>query len=231
MKRRSVPSISLVLAAVLLASGCGGTSDATEGKTPLEVLTAAKEHFDTARSVHMTLSTDATPSRGDAVLGAEGTLTQQPAFEGEVTVVLGGFNADVPVISVNGTVYAKLPLTPRYTAIDPAEYGAPDPAAFADPERGISSLLLELDEPERSGRKRDGDQVLTTFKGTLSGDLVAPIIPSADEDGTYETTVGIDDKGRIVSLRVTGDFFEHDGAVTYDLTLDDYGRSVTVDVP
>ena len=32
------------------------------------------------------------------------------------------------VIAVDGKVYAKLP-TPGYTAADPADYGAPDPAA------------------------------------------------------------------------------------------------------
>jgi lipoprotein LprG len=230
MNRRAVLS-GLVLVPVLVVTGCGGSSDPTDGKSAQEVLTLAKEKFDEAASVHMRLSTDARPSSGDAVLGAEGTLTRQPGFDGQVTVVLAGFDADVPVIAVDGKVYAKLPLTPRYTVIDPAEYGAPDPSDFADPDRGISGLLLKLDGAEKAGRKRDGDRVLTTYEGTLSGDLVEPIIPSADSAGSYETVVGIDEDGRIVSLRVTGDFFAHDGPVTYDLELDDYGKSVTVSAP
>ena len=131
MNRRaaSVSVVLGVLVALLLAlSGCGGSDSATKGKSTREVLTLAKQKFDRTRSVHLVLSTDDTPTKGDAVLGADGTLTHQPAFEGKVTVVLGGFNADVPVVSIDGKVFAKLPLTPKYVTIDPGEYGAPDPA-------------------------------------------------------------------------------------------------------
>ena len=34
----------------------------------------------------------------------------------------------MPVVAVDGKVYAQLPLTTGYQDIDPAEYGAPDPA-------------------------------------------------------------------------------------------------------
>lgn len=232
MNSRGNVVLGLLLVPALLLTGCGGSEDdPTAGRSTEEVLTLAKKQFDEASSVHMTLSTEERPTSGDAVLGAEGTLTQQPGFDGQVTVVLGGFNADVPVIAIDGKVYAKLPLTPRYAVIDPAEYGAPDPAAFADPDRGISGLLLQLEDPRKAGRKRDGSEVLTTYEGTLAGDLVAPIIPSADASGSYATTVGIDSEGRIVSLRVTGEFFAHDGPVTYDLELDDYGKAVTVAAP
>ena len=107
-----------------------------------------------ANKTKMVLATKDTPTKGDAVLGAEGTLTHQPAFQGTVTVVLGGFNAQVPVVSVADKVYAKLPLTPKYVAINPAEYGSPNPSDFADPAKGISGLLLKLQDPKKTGQKR-----------------------------------------------------------------------------
>jgi len=128
-------------------------------------------------------------------------------------------------------LYAKLPLTPRYVPIDPSEYGSPDPADFADPSSGISGLLLELDGAKKDGEKRVDGEVLTTYTGTLPGSLVDPIIPSADKAGTYQTAVGIDEHGRIATLRVTGSFFAHDGDVTYDLAFDDYDKSVTISAP
>jgi lipoprotein LprG len=224
----ALPVLALLLFAV---SGCGGSEPAAKADSPSQVLSLAKKKFDDARSVHLKLSTDSKPSSGDAVLGAEGSLTHQPAFDGKVTVVLSGFDADVPVIAIDGKVYAKLPLTPKYATINPEEYGAPNPADFADPDKGVSALLLKLDDVERSGQKRDGSRVLTTYTGTLSGDLVAPIIPSADDSRTYRTAVGIDDGGRIVTLEVTGDFFSHDGDVTYDLVFDQYDKNVTVKAP
>lgn len=231
MTRRTAALAGVVLALLLPLAGCGGSEPAKSGPSVKDVLAGAKQKFDSAKSVHLELSTDSKPTSGDAVLGAEGTLTHQPAFEGKVTVVLGGFNADVPVVSVAGKVYAKLPLTPKYVAIDPAEYGSPDPSDFADPDKGISGLLLQLDGAKKSGQKRDGNVVLTTYSGTLSGDLVEPIIPSADKSRTYATSVGIDDQGRIVTLQVTGAFFAHNGDVTYDLTLDDYDKNVQIKAP
>jgi lipoprotein LprG len=231
MTRRTAAILGVAVALLLPLSACGGSDNPPDKQSVHDILAKAKQQFDDARSVHLTLSTDATPKSGDAVLGAKGSLTHQPAFEGQVTVVLGGFNADVPVVAVDGKVYAKLPLTPKYVPIDPAEYGAPNPADFADPDKGISGLLLQLDGAKETGRKRDGGELVTTYSGTLDGSLVDPIIPSADTASTYQTSVGIDDSGRIATLHVTGDFFSHDGPVTYDLSLDEYGKSVKIAAP
>lgn len=232
MTRRSAALLGVVVTLLLALTGCGSSDESTDGKSARAVLEQAKEQFDGARSVHLVLETESKPEPGnDAVLGAAGDLTQQPAFEGTVTVVLGGFNADVPVIAVADQVWAKLPLTPKYVVIDPAEYGAPNPADFADQAKGISGLLLELEGAEEAGQKRLGETVLTRYEGTLSGELVDPIIPSASTDGTYETVVGIDEDGRIITLSVTGDFFEHDGPVTYDLTFSDYDEDVEISAP
>jgi lipoprotein LprG len=232
MTRRTTAILGVVLSLFLPLSGCGGSDGpAAKDASVHDILAKAKQLFDDAQSVHLTLSTDATPKGGDAVLGAEGSRTHQPAFKGQVTVILGGFNAEVPVVAVDGKVYAKLPLTPKYVPIDPAAYSAPNPADFADPDKGISGLLLKLDGARKTDRKRDGSQVLTIYSGTLDGALVDPTIPSADTSGTYDTSVGIDDSGRIVTLHVTGDFFAHDGPVTYDLALDDYGKAVKIAAP
>lgn len=230
MNSRTAALTSGVLALLLPLAACGSDSQEKE-RTPTEVLTAAKKQFDDAESVHLTLATKSTPPKGDGVLGANGTLTHQPAFEGTVKVMLGGFNADVPVVSVDGQVHAKLPMTTKYSVINPAEYSSPDPADFADPQRGISGLLLKLEGAEKQGQKRNGSQVLTTYAGTLVGSLVEPIIPSAETDGTYDTVVGVDQKDRITTLKVTGDFFSGAGDVTFDMTFDDYDKAVTIKAP
>jgi lipoprotein LprG len=199
--RRITLALIGLLALLLPVAGCGGDgSDKKSGADPQAVLAAAKKKFDEAASVHFTMSTKSVPTKGDAVLGADGTLTHQPAFKGDVKVLFSGFTTTIPVVSVDGKVHAKIPLTPAFSTIDPAEYGAPDPADFADPAKGISGLLLNLEGAKETGRKRDGKVVVTTYAGTLTGELVAPIIPSASESGSYDTVVGIDQDGRIATL-------------------------------
>ncbi|KQT89216.1 hypothetical protein ASG49_15565 [Marmoricola sp. Leaf446] len=229
--RRLASALSvLVLAAT--AAGCGGGGDeAADKPTPTEVMQSAKKAFDDAASVRVQLATTSTPTEGNGVLGASGVVTPAPAFEGDVKVLLSGLTATVPVTSVDGTVYAKLPLTTTYAEIDPTEYGAPDPASFGRAEGGLSSLLTDLDGLKEDGQTRDGEQVLTTYAGTLPGDAVKRIVPSADAQADYPTKVGVDDDGRATTVRITGPFFADGADVTYDVDFSDYDREVTVDAP
>lgn len=232
-RTRRLTAAGALVSLTLALTSCGGNDARTpsKGASATDVLATAKKNFDKATSVHLTLATDSRPTSGDAVLGADGTLTHEPAFEGKVKVLLSGFNAEVPIIAVGGVVYAKLPLTPKYAEINPSEYSAPDPAEFADTDKGISGLLLKMDNVTSDGTERDGKQVLNRYSGTLKGSYVAPIIPSAKADGSYDTVVGVDEDNRIVMLEVTGEFFSGGGDETYDLSFDDYDKSVKISAP
>lgn len=223
--------LPLLLALALVAGGCGGGGTSNQpGATPAAAMATAKRQLDRARSVHLSLSTDAQPS-GDGILSADGTLTHAPAFKGKVRVSLGGFAATVPVVSVDGTVHAKLPMSSGWAEISPHQYGAPDPAGFADPQHGLSSLLTRLQGLQREGQSRQGRTVLTTYTGTLSGRLVQRVIPSAAAGDRYPCRLGVDDQGRLRTLSVTGPFFSGAGDVSYDVALDDYGKPVTITAP
>ena len=76
----------------------------------------AKKKFDDASSVHIDLSTDVDPLRAATACSARpATSPTTPAFEGDVKVVLSGLTATVPITSVDGKVYAKLPLSDEAT--------------------------------------------------------------------------------------------------------------------
>jgi lipoprotein LprG len=231
-RTRRLAAAGAVLALAFPLAACGGSDEPSpSGASVNDALARAKKNFDDASSVHLVLATQSKPTSGDAVLGADGTLTRQPAFKGTVKVVLSGFTAEVPIVSVDGKVWAKLPLTSSYAPINPSEYGAPDPADFADADKGISGLLLKMEGVKEAGEERNGSQVLTRYSGTLAGNFVAPIIPSADDNGVYETVIGIDQKGRIITLDVTGDFFSGAGDETYERAFDDYDKSVKISAP
>ncbi|MEO5652367.1 MAG: LppX_LprAFG lipoprotein [Marmoricola sp.] len=231
LPRRLRPLALALLAGTLLLSGCGGSSAKADEPSPAEVMKVAKKNFDDASSVHIALSTSATPSSGNGVLGADGDLTQAPAFQGEVKVVLGGLTATVPITSLDGKVYAKLPLQTKFAVIKPSEYGAPDPADFADPATGLSSLLTQMKDLKKGSEKRSSDQILTSYSGTVPGAAVKAIIPSADTASTYKTVVGIDEKGFATTVKVTGKFFAGNDDTTYDVKFDQYDKGVTITAP
>lgn len=227
------PALLVAILAVLLLgalSACGGDEE-DAGQTPTEAMEQAKKNFDESSSVHLALSTKSTPTAGNGVLGANGTVTRAPAFKGDVKVLLSGITATVPVTSVDGKVFAKLPLTTRYAEINPAEYGAPDPADFGDPDTGLSALLTQMEDLEEGDSTRRGDLVLTSYTGTVPGAAVKEVIPSADAEQSYETTVGLDEDGFARTVRVTGTFFSGSDDVTYDVEFDRYGEDVEITAP
>ena len=229
---RALSVLALVLVTPVLLAACGGgDTKKAAAQTPAEAMKTAKKHFDDASSVHIALTTDSTPSSGNGVLGATGDVTHPPAFKGDVKVVLSGLTATVPITSVGGKVYAKLPLATGYAVIKPSEYGAPDPAHFADPRNGLSALLTRLEGLKRGKQTRSADTILTSYSGTLPGAAVKGIIPSAVAKQTYRTTVGVDEKGYATTVQVTGPFFTGGQDVTYDVKFSEYGKGVEITAP
>ena len=218
-----------VLALGFLAAGCGGGGGGGSSADPCTTLgdssaalAKAKTSFDNAPSIDLTLETKSQPKSGNAILGASGTLTHQPAFKGSATIYLFGGGKEIDVTAVNGKVIASL-----LGEINPADYGAPNPADFADPKSGISALLLKITGISGCQGKFAGEEKVAEYTGTLAGGLVAPIIPSASKTGDYRTTVGLRADGTMATLQVSGAFFDADGDVTYDLTFTQ-GESVTI---
>lgn len=219
-----------VLAAALVLSGC--TSDARENSdSPEEVLAAAKTTLDETSGVRVSLSTEKLPPTVDGILEAEGVGTHDPAFEGDLKVASGGVTADVPVIAAQGKVFAKLPFTTRYVEVDPAAYAAPDPAGLMEPEGGLSSLLTAAEDVEEGRQVRSGEDVLASYKGTVPGDAVASVIPSASADQAFEATFTVDDEDRLREAVLTGPFYPEADDVTYTITFEEYDTSADITLP
>jgi len=225
-----------LLAAVLLAlpvaaAGCSG-SDGGAGADPEQALATAKQHLDDTSGVKIALTTDDLPGGVTGVEKAEGILTDAPAFDGTITVPLVGQAVEVPVIAVGGKVYAEVPFTSGWQDIDPAEYGAPDPAQLMSADEGFSTVLsattdLAKGESVRGGE--DNSEVLTEYTGTVPGDAVANVIPSAS--GDFDATYTITDDGDLRSAELTGVFYQDSDPMTYTVTFEDYGTEKDITAP
>jgi lipoprotein LprG len=232
--QRLAPALVALLLAVLCAvlAGCSDDSGSDSDKTPEEALAQAKETLDETSGVKLTLSTDGLPDGVTGIEKAEGTATHAPAFDGKITVVLSGQAIEVPVVAVDDKVHVQLPLTPGWQEIDPAEYGAPDPAQLMSPDRGFSALLsstTDLEEGESVRGGEDNSEVLTEYTGKVTGDIVQNVIPTAS--GDFDVTYEITDDGELRSAKLTGVFYTDSESMTYTIEFDDYGTEKDITAP
>ena len=98
-----------------------------------------------------------------------------------------------------------------------------------DTSGGISSLFTATEGAKVGDSERDGEDVLTTIDGTIPGDDVKAIFPSAgtaDFDVTYTLTDGND----VDAIVVTGPFYGDDD-VTYSLDFDLDADAVEIEAP
>lgn len=223
---------ALTTAAAVAALGLSAcTSAEPQERSPEEVLTSAKTTLDETSGVRLRLETERLPATVNGILSAVGVGTHDPAFEGDLEVSIGGVAADVPVVAAQGKVKAKLPFTQQFSEVDPADYGAPDPAGLMEPEGGLSSLLTAAEEITEGEDVRSGQDVLSTYTGTVPGAVVADIIPSATAESDFDAQFSIDDEDRLREAVLTGAFYPGGEDVTYTIAFDEYDVREDIALP
>jgi len=231
MPRRGLrTSLALAVSPLLLVAACGD-SDEGAPTSPEDALAEAKANLDDTSGLTLELSTDSLPDGVDGILRASGVGTHAPAFDGDLEVSVSSLSLEVPVVAVDGLVYAKLPFTTQFKEIEPDDYGAPDPAALMDSTSGISSWLTAAEGVEEGEQKRDGDKVVTTYTGTLPGSAVVDVIPSASTKADFAATFSVDDDGFLTAAEVSGPFYGDTGVVDYTIALSDYGSDKDITRP
>ncbi len=225
---RLLALVTLLLALVML-SACSGSKEPTT--SPADTLAAARKHLDATPGLRIGLSTEKLPNGVSGLLRADGVATHAPAFKGDIKVAASGITADAAVVAVDGTVYAKLPFTSKFVPIDPADYGAPDPAALMATDGGLSSLLTAAEDVKQGKQVREGKRVLSSYSATVPGKAVAAVIPSASATATFKATFTVTDKDELTKAVLTGPFYPRAGDVTYTITFDDYGTEQDIAAP
>jgi lipoprotein LprG len=222
-----VPVLMVTMAAL---TGCGGSGSAQVD--PATALSTAEQTLASTSGVTLTLATSDLPSGVEGVKGAAGTVTNAPAFDGTLTVVISAGTFPVPVKSVGGKVYAQIPLTPGWSEVKPADYGAPDPGLLISSDQGIPAILaattgLEAGDQIRGGT--DNKEVLSTYSGTVPSTAVSHLIPGAS--GDFTATYAMADNGELREAILKGTFYGGKPSMTYTLVLTDYGTSTDIAAP
>lgn len=233
LRRQSAAAAGAVLLTLALAACSDDSTPEGDEQSAAEALELAKTTLDETSGVRITLEADNLSSSVTGIRKATGVGVHPPAFEGSFDLSVNGIPATAEVIAVDGTVYAKNSLLlPQWTAIDPAQYGAPDPNRLMGTDAGFSTLLAETTDVEQGDQVRGGagnDEIFTSYSGTVSGEVVANIVPSAS--GDFDASYTISDDGELREARLTGVFYEDDGEMTYTMTFSDYGIEQEITAP
>ena len=201
---------------------------------PAEVIAAAQTKLDETSGVNISLETEKVPGGVSAgIKSAKGVGLHPSAFEGDFELIVNGFQAAAEVIAVDGTTYAKNTLLlPDWTPIDPADYGAPDPATLMEPGQGFSGLLSSFTDGKEGESVRGGEdnkEIFTEYTGQLPASAVEALIPTAT--GAFDAVLTISDAGELRRAELTGVFYEGSDPITYTLKLDDYGTEKEITAP
>jgi lipoprotein LprG len=222
----------LVIAVALALGATACSKSASDLGDPQKVIDTAQKKLEDTSGVTLALTTKDLPDGVQGVQGADGTVTDAPAFEGTLTAVISAGSFPVPIKAVGGKVYAQIPLTIGWSDVDPADYGAPDPALLLSADQGIPAILAATTDLKKGGDVRggkDNKEVLTTYTGKVPAQAAAHLIPGAT--GDFDATYGVTSDGELRTAELTGEFYAGKPSMTYSMTVDDYGTSKDITAP
>jgi hypothetical protein len=223
-----------VVAAVAVSAILSACSDApaAEAPTPAERLAEAKGVLDASPSVSVELTGADLPTAGTVLVSGTGVAAHPSSFEGELRIAQSGLAATVPLVSVDGTVWAQLPFTTTYAEVDPSSFGVGDPGRLIDVEAGVSGLLTTDLDPDDLGEVRVGGDVLEEYGAELPGSVVGSLLTIADPAATVTARFALDPgTAELRRAVLTGPFYDGGGDQTYTLLLDDYGVESDIRAP
>jgi hypothetical protein len=222
---------TLAVAAVVAAlAGCG--SQQQNQPDARAQLLQAKHTIDATPSLHFTLTSSGAQGTGTVIRSGEGDALRPDGFTGSLVVMQSGFTVRVGIVSLHGVFSVKLPFATQFVPTNPSAYGFGDPATLLDPDKGLSSLLVEATSAAMAGRDRLRGEELDEVDVTLPGDRVAALLTSADKSQPVTGRIGIaTGTHQIRRVVLTGPFFDAHHDSTYTLVLDNYGENVTITPP
>jgi lipoprotein LprG len=222
--------------AALVVVGCsgdeeGGADTGPDDQGAAERLDAAAELLDATSGVRFTVEGSDLPDDGTVILGADGVAAPPGSFDGEIRVLTAGLSATIEVVSVDGELWAKLPMTTQFARVDAEALGFSDPGVLLDPERGVSQLLRSAIDPVASDPARIGADVVDEITATLPGELVGSVLTIADPDAEVAAAFAVEaETGHLRRAVLTGPFVGG-GTQTYTVLLNDYDQPVDISAP
>ncbi|SDS92814.1 lipoprotein LprG [Jiangella sp. DSM 45060] len=232
--RRMLPA-ALVVAALALTA-CSDDGDGGGGSTPDDdpqaQLETAADLLNEASSVTFVLEGDDLPDDGTVVVGGEGVAVPPSSFEGEIRIRAGALPATIEVVSVDGKLWAQLPLTSGFEEVNADDLGFGDPGLLIDPDHGVSQLLTSGTEITAGEQVRVDGDVYDQVESVLPGELVGEVLTIADPSADVEAVWALDtETGQLRQATLTGPFYDGGDEQTYTVRLEKYDEPAEISAP
>lgn len=227
---RSRAAVVVAALGIAALSACSGDGDGGDGD-PTDRLDSARAELDDATSIELTLETDDLPSGVDGILSADGVGTHDPAFDGTAQIHAFGITGEVPVVAVDGEVFFKPPFKSDFETFDVEKYDAPDPAQLLNTDKGLTSMITELDDVEAGETELDGETKVTPISGVLPGDEVSTLFPSVEPSDEFDVTFRVDGDDTLRDATISGPFYPDADDLTYTISLTASDEQVDISAP
>lgn len=218
--------IALVLA---VAAAC---APAPRELTPREALDRAADEADKINSAHFSLEQQngtVQVATGVQIANAEGDIQKPDRLQMKFTLRLAGFAGEAQLIAIGSELFLTNPLTGQWQAA-PSATVAP---RVLDVQRGVSSLLRKVTEPQKVGTETlDGAQT-QHLKGKVSATSFSDMTGSATTVDSVpgDVWIGADDF-LVRQVRLEGPIAEGDTAATVRvLKFSRFNQPVTIERP
>jgi lipoprotein LprG len=216
------------LAVLLIAGAACGSPRKTNPQT---LLNDAKAKLDATSSAHFKLSSTGVGTSSNNIVGGEGDLARPDQVQGTFAVTVGGFTANVKIITKNGEFYAQLPFQSHYQKTNPADFGLTNPAELMSPTNGLSQLLVVGNNATMGKSERINGELLYTVNYSVPGSAI-PVLPDAKPSAPVAVVAAINPSNyELRQIQLTGPLTSATSNSTYTLTLTKYNEPVNITLP
>jgi hypothetical protein len=227
----AVCSHLLVVSCLLLA--CGGGSKQNTSTQDIINHTAAR--LDAVKSVHFAATIDGAAyidtSRTIQLRSADGDIVPPDKMSAKIKIAVGPANIDVSLVTIGQDRYQTNPLTGAWGPVQPGfDYS---PAILFDKDKGLSSVIKQLQNVERLGDDNVAGQSVYHLRGNVARAALEPLSSGAIEGDpvTVELWVAQDSSNLAKLVLTEPQTPNKPKPAVWTLTFDKYDQPVTIDRP
>ncbi|HEU5326727.1 MAG: LppX_LprAFG lipoprotein [Thermomicrobiales bacterium] len=224
-------SYLLVIGCLLLA--CGGGS--TKNTSTQDIINHVAARLDAVKSAHFAATIDGVAyidtSRTIQLRSADGDIVPPDKMSAKIKIAIGPANVDVSLVTIGQDRYQTNPLTGAWGPVQPGfDYS---PAILFDKDKGLSSVIKQMQNVERLGDDKVDGQAAYHLRGKVARAALEPLSSGAIEGDpvAVELWVAQDSSNLLKVVLTEPQTPNKPKPAVWTLTFTKYDQPVTIERP